>query len=688
MSDLPAKQSFWLARFFSGIFRGYGKKEDKPTKANHGANWNNPYGVNPGGVFSPAKAMSAYGGHGYTFAAVSRSAADLAALPLKLIEGKGKSSKQIEESPVLDLLDNPSSTVDGYLFREQLRTDLMLSGNCYILLLGLTDKPDSIIRLHPDEVEIITDESSGITGYSHSSNGNVVLYPPERVLHGRTASYAKGPQGLYGIGVIQPLSREISADINAQKLASTSSAKGRPDILIHPVDPADVWGLERRREILDQYNGLASEGGAMVLSGQVGIEPLKLTPREMEFEASRRMARESISAATGCPPTVLGLPDANYATSKNQKVIYWSNQQKAAKRLDHLFTQIAQLWNSNYKIVHDFSGVEALQSVRDAQLLRVQQHIANGIPAADAYAYEGMADIPYFTAAGDPEPKEEDETLSLAVVLSRSFSENKREDEKKKTWYKWIERSYTPQEKRLYRASRSYLIGASKRYSRRLRRSLPSKGFDGSVTRAITDWSQLFSNDEERRYILSEIGVDWIKGWRLSGSEELTKVYRIANRTIPEDMAFGADDIAAWQTGRLATELIKTTNEKVRTIVEKGLIDGLSTDDIARQISQSKIFDKARATLIARTEATRSINSAHVQAYEMAAADGISVQKQWMTADDDDVRLEHQLLDGQTVFPSEMFTVSGMEATGPGEFGSPAMDCNCRCTVVPFIAGD
>ena len=802
MSDLPEKQAFWLSRVFSGIFKGYGKKEDKPTEANHGANWNNPYGVDP--TYSQQQALSAYGGHGYTYAAVSRSAADLAALPLILTSGKGKNTKFIDDSPVLDLFDEPSTNMDGYLFREQLRTDLMLSGNCYILLLGISEQPDSIIRLHPAEVEIVTDERSGITGYRHESNGQVVIYPPERVLHARNPTYAKGPKSLYGVGVVEPLTREINADINAQKLASQSSAKGRPDILIHPLDPADVWGLERRREILDQYRGLASEGGAMVLSGQVGIEPLKLTPREMEFEASRRMARESISAVCGVPPVVLGLPSANYATARQQNITYWTNQQKASKRLDHMFTLIARLFNPDYQIRHDFADIEALQSVRDSQLLRVQQHIANGMSPAEAYRYENMADA-FIDPAEEAEPEEAD-TRSLAFVLTRAEKktdfpakgddkkvslrnsqyrtfdvdfafmikegypsiwkeggniegnnqfkrlypiaqrsdkspktetedmairkreawsarhnkdfriagviaqikwltigsrgekymkdlvreeirkiESKGFDEKKKIWNDWIQRQHSPQEQRLYRASRAYLKGAAKRYASRLRRVIASKhSVNGSVTKAITDWSELFDEEEEKKRIQAEVGSVWMRGFMNAGAKELTRIFTKAK--IPQAaITFSDFSIPGAMISKLASEIIKTTTDKIRKVVEFGLLEGDSTSAIARTITGSVAFDDARATLIARTEATRSLNAANVRAASIAVGEGIGVQKQWVTENDDKVREEHVLLDGQTVMPDELFEVDGMTAPGPGQFGSAAMDCNCRCMVLNGI---
>ena len=405
----------WLTRFIAGVARAF-RLEKKPKLANHGANWDVPYGVHQG--YDAMTALSAFGGHGYTHAAVTRSCQDLAALPIKLLSGKGELQEEIADSEVLDLFNEPSVGSDGFLFREQLCMDLMLSGNCYIVILGVSDIPTSLIRLHPDEVEIQTDRT-GVSGYIHSSGGESVVYPPDRVVHGRGASYASGPQSLYGTGIIEPLSMEINADINAMKLASNASAKGRPDILLSPKDETDIWGFDRRRDILDQYNGLTSTGGAMVLSGQIDVTELKLSPRDVEYEKARIMARQSISAVAGVPPSVLGLPSANYATARQQALNYWDVQQKRGRRFEHLFTKIAKRFNEDFSIVFDYTGIETLQDKRDAQLLRIQNHIMNGMRPADAYAYEGLADAPI---SEDAEPAVDEEIIEEEEPLEEALS--------------------------------------------------------------------------------------------------------------------------------------------------------------------------------------------------------------------------------------------------------------------------
>jgi HK97 family phage portal protein len=418
MSDLEKRQGYFVRLWDAITGKSYAQPVPKPKEENRGAAWAAPAGVRP--TYSQGASLAAYGVHGYTHAAAKRSAQDLAALPIKLLKGRGANTDEIIESDVLDLLDQPNSKESGFMFRESLLTDLMLAGNCYILLLGPRDnRPLSLVRLHPDEVRIVTDPKMGITGYEHNSSGSVVLYLPERVIHGKNYSYAKGAQSVYGCGAVEALSREIDADLNAQKLASDASAKGRPDILLYPKEDGDIWPSETRRQIADQYGGLAKQGGALVLSGQVEVRELQLSPREMEFEASRRMARESISAVLGVPPTVLGLPAANYATSRQQAINYWTNQIKKGKQLGELLTQIAQRFNPDYRIEHDYSGVEALQSVRTEQLNRVQLHILNGIDPQAAYASEGLE---FPTVQQDPADigQEEDENVRMLSAIFKA----------------------------------------------------------------------------------------------------------------------------------------------------------------------------------------------------------------------------------------------------------------------------
>ena len=402
----------YFVRLYNAILgKSYAKQIEKPKEENRGASWNSAGGVN--NTFSAQVSMDAFGIHGYTHAGVKRLSQDLAALPLRLIKGYGDQAVELMDHPVLDLIRMPSTDTDEFLFREQITIDLVLSGNCYILLLGSSDRPVSMVRLHPEEVRIVTDQQKGLVGYEHNSSGSVVVYPSDRIIHGKNAGYQKGAQALYGTGAIQPLARELDADLNSQKLVSEATSKGRPDVLLSPKEDGDIWNKEVRRQILDQYKGMQKSGGAMVMSGQVQIDMLQLSPRDMEFQASRTFARESISAVLGVPPSVLGLPTANYALGRQQAVEYWSNQIKRGKRIGLLFTRIARLWEDDLHFEHDYTEVEALQSVRNDKLMRVEKHIFFGIAPEVAYAAEGLE----FPRKQEPQDIGEEEDENVRYLL-------------------------------------------------------------------------------------------------------------------------------------------------------------------------------------------------------------------------------------------------------------------------------
>jgi len=414
--------SNWLPSF---ILRAFGQVESNPKAPEHGASWAVGNGVSP--TFSPRQSMAVFGKHAYTHACVTRASQDIASLPIKLLSGKGEQQTEIDESPVLDLFEQPNTNTDGYLFKEQLIVDLMMTGNCYILIVGDLARPTSLYRLHPENVRIIPDPVKMIQGYEYNDGGSTAVYPVDRVIHTRSASWDINSNGeLYGSGLVEALNEEITADINAQRMASSVSKQGRPDVLLSPADPADIWDRRRRQEITQAYKAMTESGGAMALSGQIKVETLNLSPRDLEFQALRTMVRENISAVCGVPSTVLGLPDANYATARQATITYWEIQQKRAKKIEQAMTRIARLVDPSYSVQIDFSGIDALQAIRTEKLERIVRHIENGMTASEAYAYEGLTDSPFGESQTDSQT-EADQAIEQALtdLLTKEMQKKK-----------------------------------------------------------------------------------------------------------------------------------------------------------------------------------------------------------------------------------------------------------------------
>ena len=90
----------------------------------------------------------------------------------------------------------------------------------------------------------------------------------------------------------------------------------------------------------------------------------------------------------------------------------------------------------------------------------------------------------------------------------------------------------------------------------------------------------------------------------------------------------------------------------------------------------------SRARTIVRTEAGRVQEQANFDAANKAKAAGADVVKQWSAVLDGKTRDTHRELDHQIREMDKPFEIGGKKAMYPHDFGDPAEDCNCRCTLL------
>ncbi len=127
---------------------------------------------------------------------------------------------------------------------------------------------------------------------------------------------------------------------------------------------------------------------------------------------------------------------------------------------------------------------------------------------------------------------------------------------------------------------------------------------------------------------------------------------------------------------------IKDLQRKIAGEISRGMSQGMSYDQMARNIAAWARVPQNNAMRIARTEAHRIGCRATFDAQNKAKAKGADVVKQWDASLDGNTRPNHRKLDGQIREIDEPFEVGGMKAMYPGDFGDPAEDCNCRCALL------
>lgn len=122
----------------------------------------------------------------------------------------------------------------------------------------------------------------------------------------------------------------------------------------------------------------------------------------------------------------------------------------------------------------------------------------------------------------------------------------------------------------------------------------------------------------------------------------------------------------------LITSLPLEAAERVHKLTLEGIVQGRRAEAIAKDIHASGHVTKSRAALIARTEVGRTATE-----LTKARAEAVgSVEYEWRSAEDSDVRPSHRKMNGQIVRWDDPPTLDGMT----GHAGS-LPNCRCVCLV-------
>ena len=125
--------------------------------------------------------------------------------------------------------------------------------------------------------------------------------------------------------------------------------------------------------------------------------------------------------------------------------------------------------------------------------------------------------------------------------------------------------------------------------------------------------------------------------------------------------------------------------KKINAETLQGILQGESMDKIAKRIMNVQEMNKTQAIRSARTIVTGAENKGRQDSYARAEADGIILQKEWISTNDSRTRHSHAMLDGAIVDQDKKFDNGLMFPGDPN--GRPEETWNCRCTLVAKVNG-
>ena len=374
-----------------------------------GADYISNHGFKP--QYDSTTAMSVLAAFPFPYACVTAIATDLSSVPIRVYRGRGANAEQLDNHPLIDLLEQPSSRVSGVAFRRQIYTDATLVGNCYVLIAG-NREPESLLRLHPSRITISPLQDGQPDKYIYAGGGQPTEYDYTQVLHMRSPSWSDDPTSLWGVGSVQPLHHDLMTEKAQSELAARTAATGQPTGILSPKADGDLWNKRQIDTLRQALEMQLSKGGSGILitGGQSEFTKLAFSPRELEFSSVRDYARTATLSAFGVVPVRLGIESQNFATATNQLKLYWEGLAGRAALIDSELTRLARMFgDDDVHVKHDFSGVAVLQESRTERVKRVLDWTMMGVPLSVAAAYEGFEDLP-ITQADDAADSDDEQS--------------------------------------------------------------------------------------------------------------------------------------------------------------------------------------------------------------------------------------------------------------------------------------
>jgi len=337
-------------------------------------------------------AKDAYANEGYAqnpvaYACIAKIATSIASLDYKLISHAGKEPKEITDSPLFGLLDNPNPQQDWSAFVDALVSQYLIHGNAYILRLPLGAKqPTQLWLLRPDRVKVEHDARGDVTGYIYSAGAGQISYP-RNVITGecdvKHISRFNPIDDYLGLSSMAPAARSIDIVNEAMEWNKCLLQNGARPSGAYVVNAehnggklSDEQFTRLREQLLSDMQGSGNAGTPLLLEGGVDWKEMSLSPKDMDFERNMWASARMIATAYGVPPQLINIPgESTYSNYSEAKIAFW--QDTVLPLAKSIFAQLSAFLSAGYGkkiyIEPDAEHVDAMEEKRWMKFDRLEK---------------------------------------------------------------------------------------------------------------------------------------------------------------------------------------------------------------------------------------------------------------------------------------------------------------------------
>lgn len=283
--------------------------------------------ISPTKLVDAGKAMAA--NYGIVYACVSAVADEIAQMVFKLFTvNEDGGPEETTDHEILDLLDGVNEFQTGPEFKWTLASHLELTGNAYILLIGVKsdkDKPKSMFLLDPSRVRPLFDKTSFpwvVRQYEFTIENKVYRYEPYEILH---LKYPDASDPYIGLGKVQAAGYYIDLDNDAISFNRNFFMQGSKIGPVLESEATDEATLERLRLSWEtSHQGAGNAHRPFVMPKGIKLADNQPKAQDMDFGNLMKESLARVMLVFRVSRTILGTAesDTNRATAETADYVF------------------------------------------------------------------------------------------------------------------------------------------------------------------------------------------------------------------------------------------------------------------------------------------------------------------------------------------------------------------------------
>ncbi len=587
---------------------------------------------------------------------------------------------EVLDHPVLELLDNPSPEMDGYTLTIQRMLNLQLTGNAYLhpIISETLGVPIELWNMQSDLVTIIPDGMMDLVeGYVYGKLPTTTDFRKDEVLHEKQPNPS---DPFYGVGWVEKAITAVDLLASMDKYEQdVLDNQARPDWMVMVKDHLTDSQYQRLMQQIDrELGGRKSGSRPFIFENGVSASPMNFSPQDLAFDSGEMRKIEVISAISGVPVTMLKANDPNLASSREGSMNHLRNTVIPYLTLDEgflnrqLLPMFGQYADSLFVAYDDpITQDRQIQASIDASDIsagirtRNEVRMERGLPPVDGgdELMIPMGQMPIDTAVDQarnpaqvfgafgatPQQVKYEEVVEDEILPLPALPEEEHESHDK-CCGEVLREDFEVSQKMLFDSARS-LAGAKRVPVDRLNEIYESmlSGNSGAIEqfeRGLSEWidvrigrlvdSGLLVDtmfDSESKQEIERLSNDFISSVSSTGGQQALD--KLGVEVEWDFLDPSIDNFLKEYTSNLAGSILEGTKRDVEARIDRGIRDGLSTDDIARNIldltqeGANGVPTMNRARMIARTEVATIHEEARLQAWTQS---GVVKGKQWIVS--------------------------------------------------------